>query len=427
MGEPDFELSQYEQEMLDGEHGEAKRYATETLLKFGKIFGAKRFVPIKSTHVSCTSITIERALIPWLKQLLDWGGKIVVPGTTMVTGYDLCRWEELGMDKVPGEIKQKHDEQLGLLYDLGLAPTHTCTQYWLPGFQFSKGDIITTCESSAVIYVNSVTGAWTNRDNCSSALLAGIIGRTPEFGFLIKENRAPKIEVNVSAKLKNQADWSIMGLSLGDRLGIATPIFTGKIGHATNEDMSNMSAALSATSGVSMFHIEGVTPEAETKEIALQGNEIKEKWEFSRDDLLEAYRPWRDKKGVPVDYVYVGCPHASIFELHRIAELLRGRQIAGNVDFWIGTCRPIWDQADMLGLIEKIEESGAKVIRDTCMGSAKLRRKHPRRVMTEATKVMWYWRSAKEDPEYGCPRLIGSMKECVETAVAGSFMPDWLY
>ena len=419
-----MQLTVYEQAMQDGEHGRAKQYAMEILTKFGGIFGADRFVPIKSTHVSCTSILIEAAMVPWLEQLVEWGAKMVVPATTMVTGYDQSRWEALGMDRVPGKIKTEYDHQLGLLYTMGLAPSHTCTQYWLPGFQFSKGDIITTCESSAVNYVNSVIGARTNRDNCSSALLAGIIGRTPEFGFLRKENRIPKIEIHVTADLSDQADWGVMGLVMGDQLGISTPIFTGRVGHATNDDMSNLSAALSCTSGISMFHIEGVTPEAPTQGIALQGHEILEKWVFSEDDLRTAYKPWRDEAGVPVDYVYVGCPQASIFELQQLADYINGRSIADNLHFWIGTCRAIRDQAETMGLVDRIENSGAKVIADACMKANRFVSRPRHRVMTAGAKVMWYWRSPQEDPEFGSLRILGTMKECVETAVAGVFRPD---
>lgn len=419
-----MQLTSYEQEMLNGQHGRAKQYAMDILTKYGRIFGAQRFIPIKSTHVSCTSILIEGALVPWLQQLVDWGAQMIVPATTMMTGYDQCRWGALDMDRVPGEIKEAHDLQLGLLYKMGLAPTHTCTQYWLPGFQFSKGDIITTCESSAVNYVNSVTGARTNRENCSSAILSGIIGRTPEFGFLLKENRVPKIEVQVTADLSDQADWGILGLVIGDQIGISTPIFTGQVGHATNEDMSNLAAAMSSVSGISMFHIEGVTPEAPTMEYALQGQEIQEKWVFTEDDLREAYKPWRDKPGVSVDYVYIGCPQASIFELQQIADYLADRMIADHMHFWIGTCRAIRDQAESMGLITRIENTGAKVIADACMKANRYVSRTRNRVMTAGAKVAWYWRSPQEDPEFGSARILGTMKECVDTAVAGVFMPD---
>jgi predicted aconitase len=173
-----------------------------------------------------------------------------------------------------------------------------------------------------------------------------------------------------------------------------------------------------------MFHIEGITPEAPTKAVALQGREIEETWVFTQEDLEKAYRPWREYDGAPVDYVYIGCPHASIFDLQQITENLDGRRIADSLEFWIGTNRAIRGQAESLGLIEKIEASGAKVLADCCMKANRYKTRTRDRVMTSGAKVMWYWRSPQEDPEFGSQRLLGTIEECVETAVAGVFKPD---
>ena len=64
------------------------------------------------------------------------------------------------------------------------------------------GEIVAFSESSATPYVNSVIGAWTNREAAQSALAAGVIGKTPEYGLLFKENRKATHLVEVKTTLK---------------------------------------------------------------------------------------------------------------------------------------------------------------------------------------------------------------------------------
>ena len=65
-----------------------------------------------------------------------------------------------------------------------------------------------------------------------------------------------------------------------------------------------------------------------------------------------------------VDFVSLGCPHLSIKEIARIAELLEGKQV--RREFWITTSRPVKQIADMMGYTGVIESSGAKFAVDTC-------------------------------------------------------------
>lgn len=45
-----MELNSYEQEMLDGKHGDGKRFAMEKLVDFGRAVGAKEMVPLTFVH-----------------------------------------------------------------------------------------------------------------------------------------------------------------------------------------------------------------------------------------------------------------------------------------------------------------------------------------------------------------------------------------
>ena len=91
-----MELTAEEKAILAGANGEAQQYALDLLIRFGDIFDAERLLPIRFAHVSCTSLWIEGALIPWLKQLVDMGANVQVPTMSMVTGCDLRNYEVVG-------------------------------------------------------------------------------------------------------------------------------------------------------------------------------------------------------------------------------------------------------------------------------------------------------------------------------------------
>jgi predicted aconitase len=65
-----------------------------------------------------------------------------------------------------------------------------------------------------------------------------------------------------------------------------------------------------------------------------------------------------------VDFVSVGCPHASIHEIAKLADLLKGKKV--TKEFWITTARPTKQIADQAGYSKIIEGAGAKFAADTC-------------------------------------------------------------
>src|SRR5208337_1217404 len=117
-------------------------------------------------------------------------------------------------------------------------------------------------ESSAVVYANSVLGARTNREGGPSALAASLTGRTPLYGYHLDANRLATLTVDVTAELATPEDFAAMGYSIGKVVRNGVPYFRG-IRWAGLEASKELSAALASTGGVAMFHIEGLTPEAE--------------------------------------------------------------------------------------------------------------------------------------------------------------------
>lgn len=87
------------------------------------------------------------------------------------------------------------------------------------------------------------------------------------------------------------------------------------------------------------------------------------------------------------DFVSLGCPHLSIAEIKRIAQLLEGRQVVK--EFWITTSRPVKQIADRLGYSTIIEGSGAKFATDTCCVVAPIKGRF-RALATDSAKACYY-------------------------------------
>jgi predicted aconitase len=105
------------------------------------------------------------------------------------------------------------------------------------------------------------------------------------------------------------------------------------------------------------------------------------------DDLQAARRSLCDAAVGEVDFISLGCPHLTLREISRIAELLRGKKAAR--EFWIATSRPVKLAADEAGFTAIIEASGAKFAVDTCCVVAPIRGRF-RAMATDSAKACYY-------------------------------------
>jgi hypothetical protein len=112
--------------------------------------------------------------------------------------------------------------------------------------------------------------------------------------------------------------------------------------------------------------------------------------------------------------VCIGCPHCSIKEIAEIAELVKGRKISPNTEFWVATSRSAKQLADARGYTEIIERTGGKFACDTCMAVAPLKGRF-KSVATTSAKGCYYSRHNEMLTK------MGSLEECVEAAVTGKW------
>jgi predicted aconitase len=338
-----------EKEMLNGKQGNAIKKSMEILVALGEIYGAKKLVDVTSVQIAGVSYdNLGDAGLEYLAELAK-DGKVKVLTTLNPAGMDLENWEALGMTK---EFADKQKAVIESFSQMGVKTTCTCTPYFI-GNKPEQDQNVAWSESSAVAYCNSVLGARTNREGGPSALASALTGKTPEYGMHLDENRNAQVKVLVETEIKETQNFGALGRVIGEKIK-NKPAYIVGIKQASVEELKSFGASIATYGGAAIFHIEGITPNKTpipTEEIIVTKKEIE-----------KALASWNDD--CEVDFVSVGCPHCSLKELEKVAKLLEGKKVVK--EFWVTTARPIKKEAETLGYVKTIEDSGAKFACDTC-------------------------------------------------------------
>ncbi len=348
-------LSKEEQKMLNGEFGEATQQAMEILLAIGKIYNAEKMIPVSSAQISGVSYkTIGDATLEYLQEMVKKGARVRIPSFLNPAGMDLENWKKM---KVPKDFAEKQLQILEVYTQMGINPTCTCTPY-LIGVRPKLKEHIAWSESSAVCFANSVLGARTNREGGPSALAAAICGITPYYGLHLEENRISNLEIIVQAKLKDSSDFGAMGYFLGSIIKEKIPAFRG-INSADEDKLKALGAAMAATGSAALFYVENITPEFVL-------SDKHEEIIFEEKDLQEIKEKINlETKNQKPELIAIGCPHASLDEIKKVSELVKGKKLA--CDLWVCTSRIVKEKAEKSGYVKTIEDAGGIVVADTCM------------------------------------------------------------
>ena len=393
-----LELTSEEKNMLDGKHGRATRKAMEIIVTLGEIYGASRLIPVSSVQIAGVSYhNLGEAGLEYLSEMAE-DGRTRVLTTLNPAGMDLDEWKKHGISEDFAENQQRVVDAFS---KMGVVTTCTCTPYLignLPHF----GEHIAWAESSAVCFANSVIGALTNREGGPSALAAALTGRTAEYGLHLQENRNAQVSYKIEASLENTDDFGLLGQVIGSKTGKSIPYISG-VKRATTEELKSFSASVATYGGVALFHMEGITPSRTT--IPDESRTVTQKdLELAREEL--------DDEGADIDFISVGCPHASIKEIEEIAKMLDGRQVAKGKTVWITTAKPTKDLAKMMGYYDTIERAGAYLVADACCAVAPLKGRFGG-LMTDSAKACFYARGKNK-----FKTEIRTVAECIEEAIS---------
>ena len=383
-------LDQEDEQILAGEQGETRQKMLELLVALGKVFGAERLVPIKSAQVSGASYkTIGKYGLEWLSSL---DAKAVVPAVLNPIGMPRGRWEEMGIDP---DFAEKQQAVVAAYERLGIRLDCTCTPYYL--YETRYGDHLAWSESSAVSYANSVLGARTNREGGPSALAAALVGKTPCYGLHLDKNRVPQMVIDVHADTAGWgiAEYGALGFHAGKLAGNRIPYFRGI--RPEPDQLKAIGAAMAATGAVALYHVEGVTPEAQKIGYDLSGLDTVP---VEQAEIASVFSE------IPVDAVAVGCPHCSPVELAEIARLLTGKVVTKPL--YVFAAQGVIEQNARV--VDSIEKSGARVFADTCMVVSPAMEQY-RSIMVNSGKALAYVPNM-----CGGQARIGTIADCIRVA-----------
>jgi|Arccon2NAG2MetaG_1042262.scaffolds.fasta_scaffold00003_51 predicted aconitase len=361
--------------MLAGEFGEASSKAMEILVALGKIYGAPRLVRCTSAQISGVSYkNIGDAGADFLWDLAQKGARVRIPSYINPAGMDLNRFEEMRLDH---KFIEGQNRILQAYRKMGVNLSLTCAPYQI-GVEPHLGEHVAWAESSAVIFANSVLGAMTNRESGVSALCSAITGYTPYYGYHLTSNRVATLLVRVDAELTDPVDYAVLGSYVGRVAGERVVAFRGI--NPSREDLKALGAALASTGAVALFFVEDVTPEwrlSDKPEVA----------DVSQADLKKE----ADKLGgsaPSAEVITIGCPHASIEEIGRLARILTNRKLTKPL--YVYTSRQVKSQADQLGYTKIIEDAGGKIYCDTCMVVSPIDRMGVSSIEVASAKAAYY-------------------------------------
>lgn len=350
-------LTEEQEGMLRGDQGEAVAYSMRIQTGLGRVFGAKRMVPITRAHVALSS---QDADLWFVEKLLGLGGKCKIP-PTVNPSVDLC-YLNRHLAEIPDEGKRIVSATNLAYRKIGAVLTFDCTPYLqqnVPSF----GEIVSFSESSATPYVNSVIGARSNRESSQSALCAAITGLVPEYGFLLDEKRHAEVLVEVKTHLKDDFDYQLLGWCYPImHPGPEVPAFTGIEESPTPEGFMNFGAQLNTSGSVGMYHIVGITPEAPDIKTAFGGKEPKRRIQITRSDIEDIRKKICGEPG-KIDFAMFGCPHLTIRQVGDIARVAEGKRF--SVDVWILTSSLTKELAGRMGYLDVINRAGGHIIADT--------------------------------------------------------------
>jgi predicted aconitase len=422
-------LADDEKAMLDGAGGIAKQKAMELLVRYAEALGSERFVDTKNIAGVPGSSTLF--LQKYFEEHggdgsfeavfslydLDAGDVMPVPAATgncchLQGGMDLEHWAELGMSR---EAMQHQREDEAELARHGIRIMKTCTPY-LAGNLPVKGEHCAWMESSAVVYCNSVIGARTNTEGRESTSAAMLTGKIPDWGFHRDEYRHATHLIEVETPVESVMDWGMLGYFVGGVVDQNIPVIAGAIAQADPLRHKHFGAAAASSGGVEMYHIIGVTPEAASLEMALGGRKPVVTIPYGAKECRSVYETLNANGGDSnVDYVMLGCPHASIEQFREVAQLLDGKKIKTHL--WMFTSRAVKAEADLSGFTRSIENSGALVMTDTCSSIARAVPKGTKVAAVDSAKQVHYLPAMT-----GVEAWFGSTEDCINAALTGRWM-----
>ena len=404
-------LTDEEQAMLAGAAGPARQWAIQHQLRVGRYLGAQDFVPVSQAHIMADTESLGRAGVEWLERLAalpEPERRVRIPTITDPRGTDFAATARLKHQDWMLALERR---TIAAFESLGVLMTDTCINYQtiMPAV---LGEHMAYGDTGVAIYCNSVLGARSNFEGGPSALAAGLTGRTPRYGYHLPEQRRATLKLRIDYTPRALHEWGALGGVVGRIAGDywQVPALIGIDRVPTSDELKHFGAALASYGSVALFHMPGVTPEAE--HAVDPGQAITAT--ITRDALnafQAAYRANIDR----IDVVVFSAPQLSLLELHELAALLDGRR--ATIPLLVVTSPQVKPDADRFGLTSRIEAAGGSVLAGMCFYQSYAREMAEangwRTLVTPSAKLVNILGG------YGYRPALLSMQQCVDAACTG--------
>jgi len=419
-----MELTEQEKRFLEGEAGEAVRLAMAILVELGDAIGAPEMIEIEHVHTD-SGFYLGDAGLEFIEHLgAALGGKVCVPTSMNNTSYDIERCRSYGVpSKLADKIKRLEKAHLAM----GAMPSWTCAPYQ-DGILPKPGTMVAWSESNAIVFANSVLGARTNRTGDLVDICCALTGRAPKTGFYLAENRLAEIHVKFDGfpaqAYADERFYPLLGYFIGRECGNRVVAISGIPEQVTMDNLKGLGAAAASSGATALFHVVGVTPEAPTLEACLKDDTAIQTVTITPDMLKKTEALLCTAENDRLDWVGLGCPHFSREEFAELAACIAGKNLHSDIAVTVFTSRKILRWAEHTGLIDPLTKSGIQVYTDGCLLLYPQSPKRSGTMMTNSAKAANYIFS-----QSGYLATYGSIRECVESAVAGKIMrerPAWL-
>jgi predicted aconitase len=417
-------LTDEEKGMRDGSEGPAVAAAMNLLERYGTALDCARLCDVRNVAGTMTQPSPVKARLVaeggWDKAFavinLDCDDHLEIPDMRVPT----CQLQH-GFGADAGGVVPYSAQMIELQGDAeafygrrGVSILATCTPYQVGNIPV-RGEHCAWMESSAVIYANSVLGARTNCEGTASTGAASLTGKIPCWGNHLDQGRHGTHLIDVRVRVDTFFDWGMLGYFTGGAVGEERPVVVGDIGRPDLAELKHFGAAAATSGGVELYHIPGITPEAPTLEAAFGPAPAPEAIGYGRQQRGAVYEDLNAQgTSADVDFVLLGCPHASVEQIGQAARALDGHRLSPGTELWIMVPRALKDVADRSGYTEIIERAGGKVLGDSCPAMSRAVPEGTRVFATDSAKQAHYLPAI-----LGIEAWFGTLGECVDAAVTG--------
>ena len=408
-----MQLTEDEEAMRAGAMGRVAQIAIEHQIKVGDFFAAADFVPVTQAHIMADTESLGEAGVAWLESMADADGgrgRVRIPTITDPRGTDFAKADVLRHAAWMLTLERR---TVDAFVRLGVSLTDTCINYQTIQAP-TRGEHVAFGDTGVVIYSNSICGARSNFEGGPSALSAGLTGRTPRYGFHLDAQRRATVRIRVDATPATLNDWGALGGVIGKLAGNywSVPVIEGLDGSPGSDAMKHFGAAMASFGSIALFHLVGITPEAD-RLADVAGDVLPVAHRIGAADIaaLQAQYATSDE----VDVVVFSAPQLSLYELRRIAELCEGRRFLKPM--LCMTSPQVKPDADRMGFTDRIEAAGGHVMSGMCFYQSYAREMAEangwKRLATNSAKLVNILGG------YGYVPMLATLERCIDAAESG--------